>query len=66
MTLAASPANRLLGALRRMVTAGPSGVAVGMLLLALALSLSTRTFATAENLKVIALGAAVTVVVGLA
>jgi ribose transport system permease protein len=66
MTLAAPPANRLLGALRRIVTAGPSGVAVGMLLLALALSLSTRTFATAENLKVIALGAAVTVVVGLA
>jgi ribose transport system permease protein len=37
-----------------------------MLLLALALSLSTHTFATAENFKVIALGAAVTVVVGLA
>jgi ribose transport system permease protein len=66
MTLAAPAAKRLLGALRRIATAGPSGVIVGMLLLALALSLSTHTFATAENFKVIALGAAVTVVVGLA
>jgi ribose transport system permease protein len=37
-----------------------------MILLALALTLTTRTFATIENLRVIALGAAVTVTVGLA
>jgi ribose transport system permease protein len=66
MTLAVPPAKRLVGAVRRFAIAGPSGVAVGMLLLALALMLSTRTFASAENLKVVALSAAVTVVVGLA
>jgi ribose transport system permease protein len=37
-----------------------------MVLLALALALSTRTFATMENFRVIALGAAVTIIVGLA
>lgn len=47
-------------------TAGPSGVAVGVVLLTLALWLSTRSFGSVENLQVVAKGAAITIVVGLA
>jgi ribose transport system permease protein len=52
--------------LRGMAAAGPSGVTAGVVLLAVALTVSTRSFATLENLKVVTLGAAVTIVVGLA
>jgi ribose transport system permease protein len=45
--------------------AGPSAVVAGVALLIFALALTTRSFATMENLRVIALGAAVTIVVGL-
>ncbi len=50
----------------RWLTAGPSGVAIGVAILGLALWLTTRSFGTAENLQVVAKGAAITIVVGLA
>ena len=53
-------------AIRRLAAAGPSGVLAGVLLLAFALTLSTRSFASVDNLRVVALGTAVTIVVGLA
>ena len=58
---AAQPAS-----LRRLFTAGPSAVALGVVLLSGALTLTTHSFATLDNLRVIMLGAAVTIVVGLA
>jgi ribose transport system permease protein len=59
-------ARPLLGALRGWAAAGPSAVAAGVVCLSLALALSTRSFATADNMRVIMLGTAVTIVVGLA
>jgi ribose transport system permease protein len=56
----------LAATLRGFATAGPSAVAVGVVLLALALALSTQSFATAGNFRVIMLGSAVTIIVGLA
>jgi len=52
--------------IRALTTAGPAAVTVAVVILVLALMLTTRTFATADNLKVVALGSAVTIVVGLA
>jgi ribose transport system permease protein len=56
----------LAGALRGWSAAGPSAVAAAVIFLCLALALSTRSFATADNMRVIMLGAAVTILVGLA
>ena len=61
-----SAAGSVAATLRGWAVAGPSAVAVGVILLALALTLSTRSFATLDNLKVVMLSAAVTIVVGLA
>ncbi len=66
MSAAPAAAGPIGGALRRLAAAGPSGAAAGTLFLAIALSLTTRSFATSENFRVVALGAAVTITVGLA
>jgi ribose transport system permease protein len=53
-------------ALRAWVVAGPSAALSGAILLAVALTLSTRSFASTDNLQVVARATAVTIVVGLA
>jgi ribose transport system permease protein len=58
--------NRITALLRRWTTAGPSAVTIGVIAIVLALTVSTRTFATMDNVRVVALGSAVTIVVGLA
>ena len=47
-------------------TAGPAGVAVGVLLLAGVLTISTASFASGDNFEVVTRAAAITIVVGLA
>lgn len=59
-------ASRVSEGIVRWLTAGPSGVAIGVVILGVALWLTTRSFGTVDNLQVVAKGAAVTIVVGLA
>lgn len=51
--------------LRKWIKSGPSSVALGVILLLLALILTTPAFATIANIRVIALGTSVTIIVGL-
>lgn len=51
--------------LRSWVKSGPSSVALGVALLLLALAITTPAFATAANIRVIALSTSVTIIVGL-
>jgi len=66
MSAHASRAGTTSDSFRRLFAAGPSAVALGVVLLAGALALTTHSFATLDNLRVVMLGAAVTIVVGLA
>ncbi len=61
-----SPRATFAGTIRSWAVAGPSAALAGAVLLALALTLSTRSFASIDNLQVIAKATAVTIVVGLA